>query len=83
MIIKLNKKIKWTLGVLGMTTIVAVPMSVALIGCSKSNDGSSNSNDNNDNNKPSQDNSLINDNFASNMQDLSIPFDDKYYSRTI
>ena len=73
---KLNKKIKWTLGTLGMTAITTIPISVALIGCSKSDDGSSNSNDNNDNNKPSQDNSLINDNFESNMQDLNKPFDD-------
>lgn len=56
---KLNKKIKWTLGMLGMAAITTIPMSVALVSCSKGDD-----------------NSLINDNFVANMQDLNKPFDD-------
>ena len=37
---KLNKKIKWTLGMLGMAAITTIPMSVALVSCSKGDDNS-------------------------------------------
>ena len=35
---KLNKKIKYSLGILGLTGITVIPLSLSLIGCSKTND---------------------------------------------
>lgn len=35
---KLNKKIKYSLSILGLTGITVIPLSLSLIGCSKTND---------------------------------------------
>ena len=43
---KFNKKLKWSLGLVGLTAMAAVPMSVALVSCGGNGDSSSNQGNN-------------------------------------
>ena len=44
---KFNKKLKWSLGFVGLTAMAVVPMSVALVSCGENGDSSSNQGNNN------------------------------------
>ena len=44
---KLTKKLKWSLGLVGLTAMAVVPMSVALVSCGGNGDSSSNQGNNN------------------------------------